>query len=102
VDPEMLVLLLKEKEELAAEESAVVSNLSLPAVQVVYEEDLVDPARQQITASRIFAKLGLPDASVDTPLRKVSPRAWRLGVSNVEEVAHSIRSAGFGRFLEEA
>ena len=99
VDPELLVLLLKEKQEEDETESVVTSKLSYTPEEIIYERDLLAPEQQQATASRIFAFLGLSDAKVSTPLRKVSPKDWRLGVSNAEEIEQAVRDAGFDRFL---
>ena len=99
VDPELLVLLLKEKQEEDETESVVTSKLSYTPEEIIYERDLFAPEQQQATASRIFAFLGLSDAKVSTPLRKVSPKDWRLGVSNAEEIEQAVRDAGFDRFL---
>ena len=99
VDPELLVLLIKEKQELDVAESIVTSKLPYKPEEIVYERDLLAPEQQQAAASRIFAFLGLSDAKVSTPLRKVSPKDWRLGVSNAEEIEQAVRDAGFERFL---
>ena len=99
VDPELLVFLIKEKQEQDETESIVTSKLSYRPEEVIYERDLLTPEQQQATASRIFAFLGLSDAKVSTPLRKVSPKDWRLGVSNAEEIEQAVREAGYGRFL---
>jgi hypothetical protein len=68
---------------------------------VHYEDDLMDGARHQATADRLFAFLGLDPAPVTTAHRKITPKRLADFVANPEAVAAAVTEAGLGRFLED-
>jgi LPS sulfotransferase NodH len=58
----------------------------LDHLELFYEDDLRDPHRQQITANRVAASLGLPVSPVSTPYVRVSPALPSDRIANLDEV----------------
>ena len=69
---------------------------------VVYERDLLRQEAHEATCARIFEFLDLAPHPVSSPLRKVSPRNWRHGVKNADEVAEAVERAGYGDYVRQA
>lgn len=59
----------------------------VPVLNLVYEDDLLEPERQQQSADRVCAFLGLPPAPVRTDLVKIAPRSVADQLENFDEVA---------------
>lgn len=71
-----------------------------PVLDLVYEDDLLDPECQQRTADRVCDYLGLPPARVQTDLVKIAPRSVADQLENFDEVAALLsqtRFAGLAR-----
>lgn len=71
----------------------------VPALRLVYEDDLGDERRQQRTVERICAHLGLARADVTTDLVKLTPRSPAKGVANFDEISELISNTRFRSFL---
>jgi hypothetical protein len=67
----------------------------LPALRLVYEDDLEQPDQQQRTIQKVCAYLGLPPAAVSTDLVRITPRPLEQQVENYDEVATLIASTRF-------
>ena len=99
VDPGELVYWMRQREQVGAAEAAAVQDL--PHLALTYEDDLVDPARWQETAGRVFAHLGLEPAPVRTSLHRRNPGRLADLVANHEEVVAALAGTPYGRFLDE-
>jgi hypothetical protein len=66
-----------------------------PVLNLVYEDDLLDPESQQRTADRVCDYLGLPSARVQTDLVKIAPRSVADQLENFDEVAALLAQTRF-------
>lgn len=73
---------------------------TLPHLELVYEDDLERPDRQQATADRLFEALGLSSAPVDSPLVRVTPPAPRDRVKNLDELDAVLSRTRFRELLD--
>ena len=71
----------------------------LPTLELVYEDDLETPEQQASTVDRICAYLGLPPASVQADLVKLTPRSLAEQVENFEEVTALVGATRFAWVL---
>jgi LPS sulfotransferase NodH len=69
------------------------------SLDLVYEDDLLEPARQQATVDRIAAWLGLAPRPVASDLVKLTPRATAELVSNYDELSAAVAATRFAHFL---
>jgi hypothetical protein len=74
----------------------------LPALSLVYEDDLEDEGKHQATIDRICAALGLPSALARTNLVRVTPRTAAEQIENFDEVAELISKTRYRRFIATA
>lgn len=72
----------------------------IPQLKLFYEDDLADPERQQRTADRVCAYLGLDPAPTGTDLVKLSPRNTSEQVENFDEIVTAVSGTRYARFLE--
>ena len=68
---------------------------------VEYESDLLDPARHQQTADRVFAYVGLESAPVDTDLSRSVSGALSDRIANYDELASALEGTEFSHFLSD-
>lgn len=71
----------------------------LPHVQLIYEDDLKQPACQQPAIDRITEYLGLPSMPVTTELKKATPRELSRFVANYEEVVAFVDATAYADYL---
>lgn len=71
----------------------------IPHCSVVYEDDLLDPAHHQRTASRVFEFLGLEEVTVSTGLRKIADTSLEQVVANADEVLAVMGASPFADLL---
>jgi len=74
---------------------------SLPHLSLVYEEDLEDPRRHQVTTDRVTDALGLDRVTASTDLTRIGSPRLRDRLENYEDVARLFRETPFAGFLEE-
>lgn len=67
---------------------------------VLYEEDLVDPGKHQITCDRIFDFLEIQNYPVQTNLIRTSDDDLSLNVSNYREIIEFINKTRFSIYLK--
>ena len=72
---------------------------NIPLMEIVYEDDLLNPAYHQVTVDRISDYLGIPHAVVHTKLVKYTDDISQL-ISNVEEINSFIRNTKYAKYLE--
>jgi LPS sulfotransferase NodH len=65
-----------------------------------YEDDLADPSRQQLTADRVCAVLGLDPQPVRSDLVRVTPHDVREQVENYAELAAALAGTRYACWLE--
>jgi hypothetical protein len=82
----------------AAEAAALAG---LPHHRLVYEEDLLAPARHQATVDGILTLLGLPSRPVHTDLTRINARPLSELVVNYDEFAVWVRELGLHESLDE-
>jgi hypothetical protein len=99
VDPKLVIFLMEEKELIAKGEALIIPQLSKPVFEVTYEDDLWNSDVQKATTAKLFSHLGLKAFESSTPLKKVSPRDWRLGVENAEKIEAEVRKTPYAKFL---
>lgn len=71
----------------------------VPALGLVYEDDLQDPAAQQRTVDRVCDYLGLDTAPVDSELVRLAPTSVVDQVENFDEVAALLSHTRFAELL---
>src|SRR5581483_5136873 len=71
----------------------------VPVLELVYEDDLLEPEAQQRTADRVCSYLGLAPAPVKTDLVKLAPRSVADQLENFDEVAALISQTRFAGLL---
>jgi len=71
-------------------------------LQIVYEDDLLDSSRHQITVDRISSFLGISTATVNSDLKKSTPTDLSRLVTNYEEVKTYLSSTPYFEYLEMA
>lgn len=74
----------------------------LPALRLVYEDDLATEAAQARTVDRVCEFLGLPRAAVQTELVRIGPNSAAQQVANFDEVAALLASTPYAAFLPAA
>jgi LPS sulfotransferase NodH len=67
----------------------------VPILNLVYEDDLLEPDQQQRTADRVCDYLDLPTARVQTDLVKIAPRSVADQLENFDEVAALLSQTRF-------
>ena len=72
-----------------------------PRLSLVYEQDLLDPARHQQTLDKVFEYLGLPTVSVSTNLARTTEARLTDVIENYPEVERAVIDAGLERFLDD-
>lgn len=75
---------LEKRESFALEERRALAGV--PHLEIVYENDLEQPALHQRTTDRIMRYLGLPSAPVAADVRKINTRPLSEIVANYDEV----------------
>lgn len=98
VDPEALLTRTRAREEYCTGEAEALRGLD--HLSLVYEQDLLEPDRQQATASRAFEFLGLEDVRVTTILQKIGSRSLDRDVANADEVRGVLLASEFADWLE--
>lgn len=68
-------------------------------LELVYEEDLIGPERQQATADAVAGLLGLPSHPVSSDLVKITPRRTSELVTNYDELATALAATRFAPWL---
>lgn len=71
----------------------------VPALNLVYEEDLLEAEQQQRTADRVSDYLGLAPAPVKTDLVKIAPRSVAEQMENLDEVAALLSQTRFASLV---
>lgn len=97
IDPSRLLKRMKFCHSLATRETQALAGL--PYVQVWYEDDLADAVRWGPAAKRVFDALGLPDAPLQTNVRRTWDRTYADIVTDYAELVEAVRAAGYGYFL---
>lgn len=102
--PPFVVSLDKLKEELAMFESyrALRDEIleHFPHFDLCYEDDLLDSAKHQMTVDNISDFLEVPSSSVETSLRKTTPRELSSFMVNFDEVEAFLRDTKYANFLD--
>jgi LPS sulfotransferase NodH len=98
VAPEVVLEGLARRRAHAADEEAALGGI--PRLELVYERDLLDPARHQATADRVCAWLGLPAAPVRSRLRRINRGRLRELVANHEALVAALRGSDFTILLD--
>lgn len=71
----------------------------LPRLELTYEDDLADPAAQEVTAARVFRELGLAPAEIAAGVHKVAPPDPRGRIANHAEVARALAGTRYEELL---
>lgn len=100
IDPELLLHWTKVNEEAAV--SLRRSLGALPHLQLVYEDDLLDPSVHQATVDRVCAYLNVDTAPVSSRLIKVAPRRTEEMLSNWDDVRALFIRSGAAHLLGES
>lgn len=100
IAPADLLARIRNIVHLNALEHAVLTNI--PHVDVVYEDDLADPAGWDATAGRVFDALGLERMPTQTTVNKTWDRPYSDIVVNYAELVEAVRVSDYARFLEDA
>ena len=72
---------------------------AIDRIQVVYEDDILEPSAHQQTIDRILEKIGLESRPVSTEFRKVNTHPPSELIVNFAEVVERLQHAGFGKFV---
>lgn len=99
VDCGRLLVSMENRRRFLAEEREALGDL--PRMDVVYEDDLLPPERQQQAADRVFAFLGLASAPIHTDHLKVTPPRLQDFVENYGEMAAVIVGSRFAEYLAD-
>lgn len=97
IEPELLLYWTRVNEEAAVALRRSVG--ALPRLELVYEDDLLDPAVHQATVDRVCAYLGIGPAPVSSRLIKVAPRRTDEMLSNWDEVKALFTRSGAAHLL---
>ena len=100
VDPDEFVRRLLWNAKLAEYEDRCLRDFD--PLTLRYETDLMEEDAQQASASRVFARLGLPAADVRSGLKKLLPGDPRRALENYDAVAAAVAAAGLGDLLPGA
>ena len=99
IDAAELLRQTADRVRFCAEEAAALEGL--PYASFLYEDDLLDPASHQATASRAFAYLGIEDVPVRTKLRKIADRSLEEVVANAAEVRGVVADSPYADLLQQ-
>ena len=72
-----------------------------PHLSITYEEDLLDNARHQRTADKIFEYLEVPTVSVESNLKKIASDHLADNIINYDEFREIVRNSEFGELAEQ-
>lgn len=75
---------------------------NIPALNLVYEDDLEAEEQQQRTVDRVCAYLGIPPARVQTDLVKTAPRLASEQLENFSELTAVLSTTRFAGLIEDA
>jgi LPS sulfotransferase NodH len=73
----------------------------VPHVRLVYEDDLLEPERQQSAVDRVCSFLDLPNARVESELVKITPRRTRELVTNFDEITALLERTRLKAYLPD-
>ena len=72
---------------------------SIPHLKLIYENDILDNSRHQLTADKVFSFLGLRSAKVKTDLKRIVPDNLKETIINYEEVFDFLKDTKYSKFL---
>lgn len=75
---------------------------SIPHLSLVYEDDLVEPERQQEAVDRICGYVGVAPAPVTSELVKITPRSTGELIENFDELVAHLSTTRYARYLDAA
>lgn len=99
IDVPNFVARLKWSDELLKYETAGLK--TIPHLEIDYDSELAAPELLLTTASKVFAYLGVPDAPVESRLKKLLPSSARDLILNYDELAEAIEAAGISHVLPD-
>ena len=97
IDPEELIMWIQGSENFNRFEQSALN--SLDYLPLSYEDDLLDPAAQQITLDRISEYLGIPSSVAKTDFRKVTPSKYSDFIENYPELMDYIKNSKYKIYL---
>lgn len=99
LDPAETIEVMRRRLAHAAAEDAALAGLE--HLDVVYEDDLLDPARHQATADRVVGYLGREPQPVATRMRRSGSPHLSDQVENWDEVAAALAGTEFEAFVDD-
>jgi len=97
IDCDALLQNMKWRETMLAQERQVLEEI--PHLPIVYEQDLLDARRHQVTLDRVFDFLGVARVAVRAGLMRVSPDRLADIVENVDEVLKTLAETPYASQL---
>lgn len=71
----------------------------IPHIKVIYETDILDNSRHQVTADRIFSYLGVDSHTVETGLKRITVDRLDEMIENYEEIEKKLTDRGYEKYL---
>lgn len=99
MDPTETIEVMRRRVAHAAAEDTALAGLE--HLSLTYEDDLLEPARQQATADRVVRYLGRDPVPVTTHLRRIVSGGLGDRVENWDEVAAALAGTEFETFLDD-
>lgn len=88
---------VKERIEFAKEEEKVLSGLNY--IKIVYEDDLLNGSRHQITTNKVLNHLGLEPKPANSNIHKINTSSMKELIINYEDFEKAMNDNGWGHFI---
>jgi hypothetical protein len=99
INPDDILRKMKRRERYHEQEMQILKDI--PHLEFTYEDDLLNPEKQQQTASKIFKYLNLKDKKVTTRFRKVNTKDNKNLIANYHEIKEALKDTPYEEWLEK-
>ncbi len=81
------------------EQTEEINLKNIPHLKLIYENDIQDNSKHQLTADKVFSFLGLRSEKVKTDLQRIVPDNLKDTIRNYEEVYDFLKDTKYSKFL---
>lgn len=97
IDYDDLMQRMTNREKYLEIESKILEGLNY--IEIVYEEDLINPLKHQTTVDKIYNFLGIQSYPISTNLQRTVPDNISSLIQNYDEIVSSLKDTKYANFL---